>query len=76
MILYCSMYIQNFQKVFILAINIFIHWFNEVYMTTIRISDETKNKLDSLKSHPRQSYDELLTVLFFRYIKEVDSDGM
>lgn len=45
-------------------------------MTTIRISDETKNKLDSLKSHPRQSYDELLTVLFFRYIKEVDSDGM
>ena len=28
--------------------------------TTIRVSNGTKSKLDSLKVHPRQSYDELL----------------
>lgn len=32
-------------------------------ITTIKISEETKKKLDKLKVHPRQSYEEVIKKL-------------
>jgi predicted CopG family antitoxin len=34
---------------------------------TIRVSRETKKKLDSIKVHPRQSYDEVIRKLIELY---------
>ncbi|MBI2672774.1 hypothetical protein HYX19_00790 [Candidatus Woesearchaeota archaeon] len=34
-----------------------------VSITTIQIKEETKNKLDSLKDYPRESYEEVINKL-------------
>jgi predicted transcriptional regulator len=35
--------------------------------TTIRVSEETKKKLDEIKIHPRQTYDEVIRKLIKLY---------
>ena len=45
----------------------FMFWYNALYLvmnkTTIAVSRETKEKLDELKVHPRQLYDEVIMKL-------------
>lgn len=42
--------------------------------TTIAITNETKEKLDKLKVHPNQSYDEVITNILEK--KEGDRNGV
>ena len=38
--------------------------------TTIRIDDETKNILDKIKIHPRETYDDILCRLVKKEVKK------
>ena len=42
--------------------------------TTLKVSEKTKNELDKLKVHPRQSYDEILDLLII-HCKEAIKRG-
>jgi len=56
---------------------IFIRWYNTLYlgMTTIKIDPKVKKKLEDLKVHPREPYNDVIRRLLEHYEKSLGKMG-